>query len=44
MSYFREMKLQEIADHFGVTESRVCQLRHEALAALRLKMALRGVA
>jgi RNA polymerase sigma factor for flagellar operon FliA len=34
-SYFEERPLREIADELGVTESRVCQLRAQALARLR---------
>lgn len=34
-SYFEEKPLREIAEELGVTESRVCQLRAQALARLR---------
>jgi RNA polymerase sigma factor for flagellar operon FliA len=34
-SYFEERPLREIAKELGVTESRVCQLRAQALARLR---------
>lgn len=34
-SYFEERPLREIAEELGVTESRVCQLRAQALARLR---------
>jgi RNA polymerase sigma factor for flagellar operon FliA len=34
-SYFEEQPLREIAKELGVTESRVCQLRAQALARLR---------
>jgi len=34
-SYFEERPLREIAAELGVTESRVCQLRAQALARLR---------
>jgi RNA polymerase sigma factor for flagellar operon FliA len=34
-SYFEERPLREIAEELGVTESRVCQLRAQALARLK---------
>ncbi len=37
--YFEELKLHEIADILGVTESRVSQIRTKAVAALRDRMA-----
>ncbi len=38
MIYFEEMRLSEIADVFGVTEARVCQIRSQAIANLRRQM------
>jgi len=35
MSYYENMQLSEIAAVFGVTESRICQIRGEAVAVLR---------
>ena len=35
-SYFEEMKLSEIALLYGVTESRICQIRSEAVNTLRV--------
>lgn len=37
--YFEELKLREIADVLGVTESRISQVRTRALARLRASMA-----
>jgi RNA polymerase sigma factor for flagellar operon FliA len=37
--YFEELKLHEIADILGLTESRVSQIRSKALAHLRVHMA-----
>lgn len=39
LAYFEELKLHEIADLLGVTESRVSQIRSKALASLRERMA-----
>lgn len=36
--YFEELKLNEIAEVLGVSESRVSQIRAKALAALRVKL------
>jgi RNA polymerase sigma factor for flagellar operon FliA len=33
--YFEEMRLREIAEAFGVTESRICQIHTQALQTLR---------
>jgi len=33
--YFEEMRLAEIAQIFGVTESRICQIHTQAVAGLR---------
>ena len=41
--YFEELRLREIADLLGVTESRVSQIRHGALKTLRSMMTQRGV-
>ena len=38
MIYFEEMRLSEIAEVFGVTEARVCQIRSQAIANLRRQM------
>lgn len=38
MIYFENMRLSEIADVFGVTEARVCQIRSQAIANLRKQM------
>jgi RNA polymerase sigma factor FliA len=41
--YYEELKMHEVADVLGITESRVSQIRTAALAALRGRMApLRG--
>jgi RNA polymerase sigma factor for flagellar operon FliA len=41
--YFEELKLREIAEVFGVTESRISQIRSQAIKRLRKSMAgLRG--
>jgi RNA polymerase sigma factor for flagellar operon FliA len=37
--YFEELKLHEIAEVLGVTESRVSQIRSKALLSLRERMA-----
>ena len=39
LSYFEELKLQEIATILGITESRVSQIRTKALAKLRVELA-----
>ncbi|MFA5256879.1 MAG: FliA/WhiG family RNA polymerase sigma factor [Opitutales bacterium] len=38
MIYFENMRLSEIAEVFGVTEARVCQIRSQAIANLRKQM------
>ncbi len=43
-SYFEECPLRQIAQELGVTESRVCQLRAQAIARLRRHPGLRAVA
>lgn len=43
-SYFEERPLRQIANELGVTESRVCQLRAQALARLRKNSGLAAVA
>jgi RNA polymerase sigma factor for flagellar operon FliA len=35
MYYYKNMRLSEIAALFGVTESRICRIRGEAVAVLR---------
>jgi RNA polymerase sigma factor FliA len=42
--YFEELKLHEIAEILGVTESRVSQVRTKALARLRTQLASRQMA
>ena len=42
-SYFEERPLRQIAQELGVTESRVCQLRAQALARLRRNPGLAAV-
>ncbi|MEQ1856941.1 MAG: FliA/WhiG family RNA polymerase sigma factor [Longimicrobiales bacterium] len=41
--YFEELRLREIAQILGVTESRVSQVRHSALAKLRSLLIQKGV-
>lgn len=38
MIYFENMRLSEIANVFGVTEARVCQIRSQAITNLRKQM------
>lgn len=38
MIYKEEMRLSEIAEVFGVTEARICQIRNQAIANLRRHM------
>jgi len=38
MIYFENMRLSEIAEVFGVTEARVCQIRSQAIVNLRKQM------
>ena len=33
--YFEDMRLREIAEAFGVTESRICQIHSQAILAIR---------
>lgn len=33
--YFEDMRLREIAEVFGVTESRICQIHSQAIMSLR---------
>jgi len=33
--YFKDLRLREIAERFGVTESRICQIHAQAIASLR---------
>ena len=33
--YFEDMRLREIAETFGVTESRICQIHSQAIIAIR---------
>jgi predicted DNA-binding protein YlxM (UPF0122 family) len=38
MYYYEELTLREIGEHFGVTESRVCQIHTKALRQLHSKL------
>jgi RNA polymerase sigma factor for flagellar operon FliA len=42
-SYFDERPLRQIAAELGVTESRICQLRAQAISRLRRRPDLRGI-
>jgi RNA polymerase sigma factor for flagellar operon FliA len=42
--YFEDMRLREIAEVFGVTESRICQIHSQAVLALRGYLQKFGVA
>jgi RNA polymerase sigma factor for flagellar operon FliA len=33
--YFEDLRLREIAEVFGLTESRICQIHSQAILALR---------
>jgi RNA polymerase sigma factor for flagellar operon FliA len=33
--YFEDLRLREIADAFGVTESRICQIHAQAILAIK---------
>ena len=33
--YFEDLRLREIAEAFGVTESRICQIHSQAILAIR---------
>jgi RNA polymerase sigma factor for flagellar operon FliA len=33
--YFEDMRLREIAEIFGLTESRICQIHSQAILSLR---------
>jgi RNA polymerase sigma factor for flagellar operon FliA len=33
--YFEDMRLREIAEAFGLTESRICQIHSQAVLAIR---------
>jgi RNA polymerase sigma factor for flagellar operon FliA len=33
--YFEDMRLREIADVFGLTESRICQIHAQAVLAIK---------
>lgn len=37
--YFEDLRLREIADAFGVTESRICQIHSQAIMAIRAFLA-----
>lgn len=36
--YFEDMRLREIAEAFGVTESRICQIHTQAILAIRARL------
>lgn len=38
MSYFEGMTLAEIGEAYGMTESRICQIRHDAEALLKRRL------
>lgn len=44
MYYFEQMRLADIAEIFGVTEARVCQIHTQAVAALRNTLSKASVA
>jgi RNA polymerase sigma factor for flagellar operon FliA len=44
LSYYEELTLREIAEVLGVTESRVSQIRTQAVRKLRGRMELAGAA
>jgi len=33
--YYEDMRLREIAEAFGVTESRICQIHSQAILAIK---------
>ena len=33
--YFEDMRLREIAEAFGLTESRICQIHAQAIASIK---------
>jgi RNA polymerase sigma factor for flagellar operon FliA len=33
--YFEDLRLREIAEAFGVTESRICQIHSQAILAIK---------
>ena len=37
--YFEDLRLREIAEAFGVTESRICQIHSQAILAIRSSLA-----
>jgi RNA polymerase sigma factor FliA len=34
--YFEDLRLREIAEAFGVTESRICQIHAQAILAIKV--------
>ena len=36
--YYEDMRLREIAEVFGLTESRICQIHAQAILALKAQM------
>lgn len=42
MYFFQDKNLKEIADHYGVTESRICQIRLEAMNTLHAHLVQNG--
>jgi len=41
--YYEDLRLREIAESFGVTESRICQIHSQAILALRAFLERQGV-
>ena len=41
--YFEDLRLREIADRFGVTESRICQIHSQAILALKIVRSETGI-
>jgi RNA polymerase sigma factor for flagellar operon FliA len=37
--YFEDMRLREIAEAFGVTESRICQIHSQAILSIKAYLA-----
>ena len=40
--YFEDLRLREIAEAFGVTESRICQIHAQAIMAIKSLLQTRG--
>jgi DNA-directed RNA polymerase specialized sigma subunit len=41
--YFEDLRLREIAEVFGLTQSRICQIHLEAIRAIKSLMQKHGV-